>query len=60
MSKANTPPETTGIEGLDLSDAEAAVEEHRELIEKIAAADVALSERCQAVLDTVDGDETDD
>jgi len=44
----------------DPDDPEELVEEHRELIEQIAAADITLSDRAQRVLDYVDGDEDGD
>jgi hypothetical protein len=41
----------------DTDDPEDLVEEHRDLIERVASADVSLSDRAQRVLDHVDGDE---
>lgn len=58
MSKTQEPQEQSDTFGQ--ADPKELVEEHRELIEKIANADIALSERCQKALDTVDGEADDE
>lgn len=59
MSKApGLNPDGTDVP--DPDDPEDLVEEHRDLIERVASADVSLSDRAQRVLDYVDGDEDGD
>jgi hypothetical protein len=43
----------------DTDDPEDLVEEHRDLIERVASADVSLSDRAQRVLDYVDDEDGD-
>ena len=54
MSKApSLNPDDTDVPALD--DPEQLVEEHRELLERIAAADLTISDRVQRALDHADG-----